>query len=57
MERIKCPSCGSSAQVTLMWNSSSNYFEKTVKGYECGCGCKFDVTFKAVKVTIVEKGD
>lgn len=45
--RIKCPNCGSTEQVTLMWEESSKYSTEQVREYECTCGCTFEVTFVA----------
>ena len=53
--RIKCPKCGSSSQVELTWEDSDNYSTTYTKEYECGCGCHFEVTFKAVEVEVVPK--
>ena len=41
---IKCPNCGSSAQVVCQWHGTSFYYELTAE-YTCGCGCVFEVDF------------
>ena len=47
---IKCPNCGSSAQVKLMFADDLNeehYAEANYvhQYYTCGCGCGFQVTW------------
>ena len=54
MSRIKCPNCGSTAQVELVWEDRSSYDIKKTKEYICGCGCHFEVIFKAVEVNILK---
>ena len=55
--RIKCPNCGSTAQVTLMWEESDNYGTEFEKEYTCGCGCDFVVFVKAVETKILNEGE
>ena len=43
---IKCPNCGSSAQVRIL---ETDYHEDgwtitRVDAYRCGCGCRFEVS-------------
>lgn len=47
---IKCPNCGSTAQVSLMWESTDKYGAKFEREYVCGCGCLFNVLYKAVEI-------
>ena len=54
MSRIKCPNCGSTAQVDLVWEDRSSYDTKKTKEFICGCGCNFEVIFKAVEVNILK---
>lgn len=49
---IKCPNCGSTAQVVFT-DEGSHYSTTTQKEYTCGCGCIFEVVFEAVKVNIL----
>ena len=51
--RIKCPNCGSTAQVALAWRDTDNYSTIETKEYVCGCGCMFSVEFKATEITIL----
>ena len=48
---IKCPKCGSTAQVEFC-ESYNNNFSTCEKSYVCGCGCEFTITFQAVDVKI-----
>ena len=52
---IKCPNCGSSAQVELVWVDSSTYTSAHYEQYTCGCGCDFVVTFEVTKIQIIPK--
>lgn len=52
MDRIKCPKCGSTAQVELVWDGNNHYGIKQTKVYVCGCGCEFEVEFKVIKIKI-----
>ena len=54
MSRIKCPNCGSTAQVELVWEDRSSYSTKKTKEFICGCGCNFEVIFEAVEVNILK---
>lgn len=38
---IKCPNCGSTAQVKLLKEYWSKIGQSTCKHYACGCGCAF----------------
>ena len=50
---IKCPNCGSGAQVTLEWMDEEMYTDEHYREYSCGCGCVFQVTFIASHSTIL----
>lgn len=52
--RIKCPNCGSTAQVELVWQDTDNYGTAHTYEYECGCGCTFEVTFKVTEIKVLE---
>lgn len=54
MSRIKCPNCGSTAQVELVWADRSSYSTTHTKEYECGCGCHFEVIFEVKTTNILE---
>jgi hypothetical protein len=51
MSRVKCPNCGSTAQVQYMGESaSSGCYDTFERDYVCGCGCEFVVEFSAINV-------
>lgn len=53
---IKCPKCGSTAQVKVVWGDCvedlSTYLYKE---YKCGCGCHFRLTFAPKDLEIIEE--
>lgn len=53
---IKCPKCGSTAQVKVVWGDpieeKSTYLYKE---YKCGCGCHFIVTFAPKDLDIIKE--
>ena len=51
--RMKCPKCGSTAQVMLMWSDTDGYGTEYVREYECGCGCVFEATYEVREVKIL----
>jgi len=51
-ERIKCPNCGSTAQVELIY-ADSDPIEKA-DDYACGCGCIFTVYYTISSIDIQE---
>lgn len=36
---IKCPNCGSTAQVKETFSNFSSILQADCKSYRCGCGC------------------
>ena len=54
---IRCPNCGSTAQVGWVWGDNDVYQETHQNDYVCGCGCKFTITFNATNIEITEKGE
>jgi hypothetical protein len=50
---IKCPNCGSSAQIEIVWEDLYNYSTTTTKEYICGCGCHFEAIFEVKKTKIL----
>lgn len=45
---IKCPACGSTAQVEMVWSGcSDSRYCRIERDYACGCGCEFTVFFEA----------
>ena len=51
---IRCPNCGSSAQIKVVWSDGENCCSSHYKEYECGCGCVFGVTFEATEPKVIE---
>ena len=48
---IKCPNCGSTAQVRLvahddLTNTETANHQWIFQHFECGCGCQFHVSWK-----------
>ena len=52
-QRIKCPNCGSTAQIELVWEDRSSYSTTKTKEYVCDCGCHFEVIFEAKETNIL----
>lgn len=52
--RVKCPNCGSSAQIEMVWKDNANYNTEEKKEYVCGCGCHFEATFTLTATKIIE---
>ena len=53
---IKCPSCGSTAQVEIVWQSCSDgRYTEIARDYQCGCGCQFVGLFELKEIKIDEK--
>ena len=51
---IRCPNCGSTAQVVCEWHST-NFYNNFMAEYTCGCGCIFEVTFTPSAPRILNK--
>ena len=52
---IKCPKCGSTAQVKCTWMDDEPYATDIYREYNCGCGCNFFVTYRIANVEIILK--
>lgn len=52
MINIKCPKCGSTAQISWLWGSNTPYNGKCEHDYVCRCGCEFTVVYEATKIEI-----
>ena len=50
---VRCPKCGSTSQIELVWEDRSSYSTTKTKEYTCGCGCHFEVIFKAEQIRIL----
>ena len=51
---MKCPNCGSTAQVRLVWEDESKSTQRRYKEYKCGCGCRFKATYGLVNIKILK---
>lgn len=51
---MKCPNCGSTAQLKCVWVDEDKYTNTHYKEYKCGCGCHFVAVFE-VKEKIIKK--
>ena len=54
----KCSSCGSTAQVRILYDFALELAEDKMSAitYECGCGCRFTKVFTEEFEEIWEKG-
>lgn len=52
---IKCPNCGSTAQVELMWCDNYSRTDHHEYEYKCECGCEFEVRFEVASIRIKEE--
>ena len=52
---IKCPHCGSTAQIELVWEDRDSYSTTKTKEYECGCGCHFEAIFTLTETKILKE--
>ena len=53
---IKCPSCGSTAQVEMVWQSCSDgRHTEIARDYQCGCGCEFAGLFELKRIEIAKE--
>lgn len=43
--RIKCPNCGSAAQVERIHEDRNSNWKQKKDVYECGCGQRFEIIF------------
>ena len=49
---IKCPNCGSTAQVKCTYFDEEKYASTHYREFKCGCGCEFLITFEIKKIEI-----
>jgi hypothetical protein len=52
---IRCPNCGSSAQVKSMWSNNSNTMSN--HEYICGCGCHWVDRYEFMRRDVIYQGD
>ena len=51
---IKCPNCGSTAQLKLTWQDDEAPTSYHYKEYKCGCGCRFRIEYAVNAVKVIE---
>ena len=51
---IKCPNCGSTAQVKSMWGNNSNTMSN--HEYICGCGCHWVDRYEFFRRDVIHQG-
>lgn len=51
---IKCPNCGSTAQVKSMWSNNSNTMSN--HEYICGCGCHWVDRYEFMRRDVIYQG-
>ena len=51
---IKCPNCGSTAQVKSMWGNNSNTMSN--HEYICGCGCHWVDRYEFFRRDVICQG-
>lgn len=50
---LRCPNCGSTAQLRLMWRDEEAPTRHIYKEYRCGCGTEFQVEYSVSQVKIL----
>lgn len=53
---IKCPNCGSTAQIKINTPPSVYEVGLVITTHKCSCGCVFERRYKLSEVKIVTKG-
>ena len=53
MEYVKCPLCGSTAQVRCTYRDDMEDTHEIYRTYECGCGCKFALVFRHAETLLM----
>lgn len=51
---VKCPNCGSTAQVKSMWGNNSNTMSN--HEYICGCGCHWVDRYEFFRRDVINQG-
>ena len=55
---VKCPNCGSTAQIGWLWSDDNIYSTKRESDFKCcGCGCEFTVKYEMTATEIIGKED
>ena len=53
----RCPNCGSTAQVRLVWQDLGLLFQQHCKKFKCGCGCRFVAIYELTDIKVLNKDD
>ena len=51
---VRCPNCGSTAQVRLARIMRSGKHNERIEEYNCGCGCHFKATYTLARIEITK---
>jgi hypothetical protein len=54
---VRCPNCGSTAQIKI--NTPPSVYENrlVITMHKCGCGCVFERRYELSEIKIVTKGE
>ena len=50
---LRCPNCGSTAQLRLTWQDEEAPTRYIYKEYRCGCGTCFQVEYEVSQIKIL----
>ena len=53
MSRIKCPNCGSTAQMKRIAKTEDMAYTRIYDQWKCGCGAIVQVTFERTKIDLI----
>lgn len=53
---LRCPFCGSTAQITMVLSVTDEKSGNIFRDYRCGCGCEFRITLGIINVETIKKG-
>jgi DNA-directed RNA polymerase subunit RPC12/RpoP len=51
---MKCPNCGSSAQVRLVWQDKDLLTRRHYMEFKCGCGSRFMATYELIDIEVIK---
>jgi transcriptional regulator NrdR family protein len=50
----KCPNCGSTAQVRLVWQDKDLLTRRHYMEFKCGCGSRFMATYELIDIEVIK---
>ena len=50
---MKCPNCGSTAQIKRIAKTENMAYTKIYDQWKCGCGAIIQVTFERVEIKVI----